>query len=53
MKWLPPYMFANVRFLAVMVNLSITMAGCSAKTKENSSMPLKNASYINVPSKDT
>ena len=47
MKWLPPYMFANVRFLAVMVILAITMAGCSAKTEGNSSMPLQNASSIN------
>ena len=53
MKWLPPYMFANVRFLAVMVILAITMAGCSAKTEGNSSMPLQNASSINTPSKDT
>ena len=53
MKWLPPYMFANVRFLAVMVILAITMAGCSAKTEGNSSMPLQNASSINAPSKDT
>lgn len=52
MKWLPPYMFANVGFLAVMGVLAVTMAGCSAKIEGNSSMPLQNASSINVPSKD-
>ena len=53
MKWLPPYMFANVGFLAVVGVLAVTMAGCSFKIEGNSSMPLQNASSINVPSKDT
>ena len=52
MKWLSPYMFANVGFLAVVGVLAVTMAGCSSKIEDNSSVPLQNASSINAPSKD-